>query len=208
MSPRHSGRFSDHESENGTLRGRPPVPSALVLAAADALFADDNPGAVTMDAIAAAAGVGKGTLFRAFGSRDGLLDALANARFTPVREAVTGHEAPLGSGAPSRERVIAFLDAVLTFKLENRHLIRAREVASTGALRTERYRWMQELLRTLIADAAPGAAAGDAGYAAHVLLAAAHIDLVEELVASGHPPEEIRRSQTALARAVMDDTST
>jgi AcrR family transcriptional regulator len=185
-------------------RGRPPIPSARVLAAAEALFADaDTPRSVTMDAVATAAGVGKGTLFRAFGSRDGLLDALSDAKFTPVRQAVEGREPPLGSEAPSRERIIAFLDAVLTFKLHNRHLIRAREVASTGTLRTERYRWMQDTLRSLIAEAMPGATAGDAGYAAHVLLGAIHIDLVEELLASGRTPEQIRRSQAALAQAVV-----
>jgi AcrR family transcriptional regulator len=47
-----------------------------MLVAADALFAGgDSLQTVSMDDIAAAAGVGKGTLFRAFGSRDGLLDA-------------------------------------------------------------------------------------------------------------------------------------
>jgi AcrR family transcriptional regulator len=176
-----------------------------VLAAADALFADaDAPHTVSMDAIAAAAGVGKGTLFRAFGSRDGLLDALWAAKLTALREAVEGGEAPLGPGAPSRERIIAFLDALLTFKLENRHLIRAREVASAGLRQSEHYRWMQGLLQNLIEDAAPEA--DDAGYAAHVLLAALHIDLVEELLATGRSPQAIRRAQAALARAVMDDT--
>jgi AcrR family transcriptional regulator len=158
-----------------------------------------------MDAVATAAGVGKGTVFRAFGNRDGLLDALSDAKFTPVRQAVEGRQPPLGSEAPSRERIIAFLDAVLTFKLHNRHLIRAREVASTGTLRTERYRWMQATLRNLIADAMPRATAGDAGYTAHVLLAAIHIDLVEELLAGGRTPEQIRRSQAALAKAVITD---
>lgn len=49
--------------------------------------------------------------------------------------------------------------------------------------------------------------AGDTGYAAHVLLAATHLDLVEELLASGRTPEQLRRSQAALARAVLDDTA-
>ncbi|PRY36703.1 TetR/AcrR family transcriptional regulator [Umezawaea tangerina] len=179
---------------------------ARILAAADGLFgAADTAGPITMDDIATAAGIGKGTLFRAFDSRDGLLDALSDAKFAPVREALEGGRPPLGSEAPARERVVAFLDAVLTFKLDNRHLIRAREVSSTGALRTERYRWMQDALRALIADAMPGATAGDAGYAAHVLLAAIHIDLVEELLAGGRTPERIRRSQAALARAVLAD---
>jgi AcrR family transcriptional regulator len=176
-----------------------------VLAAAESLFSGaDAPRAVTMDDIATAAGVGKGTLFRAFGSRDGLLDALSATKFAPIREAVEGEAVPLGSAAPPRERILAFLEALLAFKLENRQLLHAREVASTGALRTERYTWMQHLLRSLIADAAPGTAADDAGYAAHVLLGALHIDLVEELLAAGRSPEEIRRSQTALARTVVD----
>lgn len=205
MSPQHSSTVPDRESGKKPRRGRPPVPSARVLAAADTLFAGAGaPGAVTMDAIAAEAGVGKGTLFRAFGSRDGLLDALSDAKFAPVRDAVEGTDAPLGSAAPPRERIVAFLDAVLTFKLDNRHLLRAREVASAGALRTERYRWMQDVLRGLIADAVPGATAGDAGYAAHVLLAAVHIDLVEELLAGGRAPVDIRRAQAAFARAVLD----
>ncbi|MEU4895030.1 TetR/AcrR family transcriptional regulator [Streptomyces sp. NPDC044780] len=177
-----------------------------MLAAADALFADaDAPDTVPMDAIAAAAGVGKGTLFRAFGSRDGLLDALWAHKLTALREAVEEGEAPLGPGAPSRERVVAFLDALLTFKLDNRHLIRAREVASAGVRQSEHYKWMHGLLRNLIEDAAPGATADDTVYAAHVLLAALHIDLIEELLAAGRSPRAIRRAQAALARAVMDD---
>jgi hypothetical protein len=106
----------------------------------------------------------------------------------------------------TRQRVVAFLDALLTFKLENRHLIRARETASAGVLQSDHYRWMQGLLVNLIEDAAPGATAEDAGYAAHALLAAPHIDLVEELLATGRSPHAIRRAQAALAQAVIDGT--
>jgi len=176
-----------------------------VLAAADALFADaDAPRAVTMDAVAAAAGVGKGTLFRAFGSRDGLLDALWVAKLAALREAVARGEPPLGPGAPSGERAVAFLDALLTFKLENRHLIRAREVAPR-LLQSENYKWMHGRLQNLIEDAAPGATPDRTGYAAHVLLAALHIDLIEELLANGLSLPAIRRAQAAHARAVIDD---
>ncbi len=176
-----------------------------MLAAADALFADtESPRAITMDAIAAAAGVGKGTLFRAFGSRDGLLDALWAAKLAALREAVESGEPPLGPGLPSRERVVAFLDALLTFKLENRHLIRAREVAPR-LLQSEHYKWMHGLVQILIEDATPGGTADDAGYAAHVLLAALHIDLIEELLANGLSLQAIRRAQAAHARTVIDD---
>jgi AcrR family transcriptional regulator len=207
MSPHQPSIITDRESEKmRPPRGRPSFPRAFVLDAADALFADTGaPHTVSMDAIAAAAGVGKGTLFRAFGSRDGLLDALSDAKFAPLREAVEEGKAPLGPGTPSRERLAAFLDALLTFKLQNRQLMRAREVASTGALQTERYRWMHDLVKNLIEDAAPGATAKDPGYAAHALLATLRIDLIEELLATGRSPQEIRRAHAALARAVMDD---
>jgi AcrR family transcriptional regulator len=172
-----------------------------VLAAADALFADaDSPHTVSMDAIAAAAGVGKGTLFRAFGNREGLLDALWLAKLAALRAAVEQGEPPLGPGAPAAERIVAFLDAVLSFKLDNRHLIRARE-ASAGLRQSEHYRWMYGLLRRLVDEAAPQTE--DAGYAAHALLSALHIDLVEELLASGRSPQDIRGAQAAFTRAVI-----
>lgn len=175
-----------------------------MLAAADALFADaDTPQTVSMDAIAAAAGVGKGTLFRAFGDRDGLLDALAAAKFLPLRTAVESGPPPLGPDAPAPDRIVAFLDAALTFKLDNHNLMRAREVAATGNLQSERYRWMHGLLRRLIQDAATGCAANDAGYAAHALLATVHIDLIDELLTTGHSVEDIRRAQAAQALAVL-----
>ena len=45
----------------------------LLLDAARTLIAERGPDAVSTDDIAAAAGVGKGTLFRRFGSRAGLM---------------------------------------------------------------------------------------------------------------------------------------
>ena len=47
-----------------------------VLAAAEKLFKSCDPSTVTMDAVAAEAGVGKGTLFRRFGDRAGLARAV------------------------------------------------------------------------------------------------------------------------------------
>ena len=54
---------------------------AAVLAAADELFTTAaEPARLSMDDVAGAAGVGKGTLFRAFGSRAGLVQALWQRR--------------------------------------------------------------------------------------------------------------------------------
>jgi AcrR family transcriptional regulator len=220
MSPDYPSTFTDRQSEKpGARRGRPPVPRSLVLAAADALFAEtDAQHAVSMDEIAAAAGVGKGTVFRAFGSRDNLLDALFASRMAALREAVESGAPPVGPGVPPRERVLAILDALLTFKLDNRRLIRAREIASAGLFQAEHYRWMHSTLRELIeqatggrpqpADAdgtAPdGADAIDPGYAAHVLLGSLRPDLIDELLEAGGTPESIRRAQKAHARRILD----
>lgn len=209
MSPSQPNTVSDRQSETvGVRQGRPPVSRESLLAAADALFADaDTYQSVSMDAIAAAAGVGKGTLFRAFGDRDGLLDALAAAKFLPLRTAVESGPGPLGPDTPASDRIVAFLDAVLTFKVDNRNLMRAREAAATGNLQSERYRWMHELLQHLIEDTAPRSTINDAGYAAHALLAALHIDLIDELLSTGRSVEDIRRAQAAQALALLSQAS-
>jgi len=175
-----------------------------MLAAADALFAaSDTPGTVTMEAIAAAASVGKGTLFRAFGSRDGLLDALWAAKIAALRERVESGVPPFERDTAPQDRLVAFLDAILTFKLENRHLIRAREF-STGLLQSPHYRWMHAVVRALLDAAAGRSPANDSTYAAHALLAALHIDFIEEMLAGGLSLSAIRQAQASHARAVVD----
>jgi AcrR family transcriptional regulator len=79
-----------------------------VLAAAERLFAENAPDCVTMDAVAAEAGVGKGTLFRGFGDRSGLVLALLTEHERRLQEDIIRGPAPLGPGAPPVERLIAF----------------------------------------------------------------------------------------------------
>jgi AcrR family transcriptional regulator len=205
MSPKKNSNITDYKSEKvKPRRGRPAVPPASVLKAADALFADaDSPRTITMDAIAARAGVGKGTLFRAFGSREGLLNALWAAKLAVFRDGVGEGALPRGPETSSRKRAVAFLDALLIFKLKNIRLIRALELGP-GVLQSEHYKWMHGLLRHFIEDAAPSAKAGDAIFAGHALLAGLHIDLVEEMIAGGLSVKAIQQAQAAHARAVID----
>ncbi len=151
-----------------------------VLAAADALFARrEDPGDITMADVAAAAGVGKGTLFRAFGDRAGLLRALYEARLEPIGAAVEAGPPPLGPGTPAAERVPAVLDALLCFKLDHRGLALALEESGSGSpYRTEHYARWHALLRDLL-EQIPAPA--DSDFTAHVLLAAVRADLVEHL---------------------------
>jgi AcrR family transcriptional regulator len=84
---------------------------ARILAAAERLFRDQGVENVSMDAIAAEAGVGKGTLFRRFGDRAGLARALLEAREAHLQDSFIRGEPPLGPGAPVLDRLAAFAAA-------------------------------------------------------------------------------------------------
>ncbi|WP_104820555.1 TetR/AcrR family transcriptional regulator [Kitasatospora sp. MMS16-BH015] len=169
---------------------------AAALAAADTLFARcASTEDVTMADIAAAAGVGKGTLFRAFGDRTGLIRALYGARLEPLARAVTDGPPPLGPDTPPLERVPALLDALLCFKLDHRHLALALEgTGSDSPYQAEHYGQWHALLRGLL-ERVPGL--DGAEFAAHALLAATRADLVEHLAGAGEVPREELRAQLA-----------
>jgi AcrR family transcriptional regulator len=175
-----------------------------VLAAADDLFArSQSPGGVSMDDVAAAAGVGKGTLFRRFGDRTGLIRALAEARIQPLRDAVEAGPAPLGPTGPPRERVLAMLDAILRFKLDNRHLSLALEEAGSGSpYQADHYTWWHRTLRDTLRKI-PGVPDDD--FTAHALLAATRADLVEHLVGQDGMTAEHMRAHLANHTAKIVD---
>lgn len=208
MSPKRNPIISDRQSDSAAIRsiaprGRPGIDPEVVLSAAATLFAKaESPQSVTMDAVATEAGTGKGTLFRAFGSREGLLNALWARELADLRKRVDDGGPPLGPGATAIDRASAFLAALLMFKLKNRFLIRALELGP-GVLQSEHYRWMKMTLQQFIASANPAMSANRASYAAHVLLSAIHIDLVEEMIANGHSLKSIKLAQTEHLRALI-----
>jgi AcrR family transcriptional regulator len=104
-----------------------------VLYAAEQLIADRGVENVSMDAIAAAAGVGKGTLFRRFGDRAGLARALLEERTRTLQEAIIRGPAPLGPGAPPQERLKAMARAQLALLDDHADLIAAGEAGPPGA---------------------------------------------------------------------------
>jgi len=81
---------------------------ALLLQAARTLVAERGADAVTMDDVAAAAGVGKGTLFRRFGSRAGLMMVLLDEDERASQQAFLFGPPPLGPDAPPLDRLVAF----------------------------------------------------------------------------------------------------
>jgi AcrR family transcriptional regulator len=97
----------------------------LLLDAARQLIAERGPDAVTMDDIAAAAGVGKGTLFRRFGSRAGLMMVLLDEDERNSQQAFLFGPPPLGPDAPPLDRLIAFGRERLRFVHAHHELLSA-----------------------------------------------------------------------------------
>jgi AcrR family transcriptional regulator len=97
----------------------------LLLDAARRLIADRGAEAVTMDDIANAAGVGKGTVFRRFGSRAGLMLVLLDEDEKANQYAFLFGPPPLGPDAPPLQRLIAFGRQRLQFAHTHRELLSA-----------------------------------------------------------------------------------
>lgn len=95
----------------------------LLLDAARRLFTERGAEAVTMDDVATAAGVGKGTLFRRFGSRAGLMLVLLDEDEKVQQRAFMFGPPPLGPGAPPLDRLVAYGRERLRFAWDHRALI-------------------------------------------------------------------------------------
>jgi len=102
-----------------------------LLRAAQELVERCGADAVTMDAVATAAGVGKGTVFRRFHSREGLMAALLDHSETEWQAAVMSGPPPLGPGAEPWERLMAFGRSRLETTLLHADLIRQAGRAGT-----------------------------------------------------------------------------
>lgn len=105
-----------------------------LLEAAKRLLRECGPEGITMDAVADAAGVGKGTLFRRFGDRASLFHALIDDRERTFQEAFIRGPAPLGPGAPAAERLTAFGQAMLEL-IEDHGALMVESTPGTPALR-------------------------------------------------------------------------
>lgn len=164
---------------------------AAVLQAAAGLFAEHGVAAVSMDQVAAAAGVGKGTVFRRFGDKAGLAVALLDTRERALQEAILHGPPPLGPGAGPAARLTAFTSAYLDYLLEHLELVRMSETAAPGArYRIGAYRFWHRHVAVLIGGSP------DPEHAAHAFLAA----LAAEHVSAVLPELGEARLRAGLAR--------
>jgi len=140
--------------------------AARILDACERLFAERGVENVSMDDIAAEAGVGKGTLFRRFGDRAGLARAVIGERERLFQEELIRGEPPLGPGAPARDRLVAFV-AGLAERLDGHgELIRTAEASAPHDDAV--YRFYRTHVELLVREADPEA---DSEFIADALLA-------------------------------------
>ncbi|MEV6274349.1 helix-turn-helix domain-containing protein [Nocardia sp. NPDC051832] len=108
-----------------------------ILAAAAELFAARDPRTVTMDDIAKAAGVGRGTLYRRFPNIGAIAVPLLDEHERVLQERLLRGDPPLGPGAPPAGRLAAFYAAMVELLDGHAHLVLGAEIGSarfgTGA---------------------------------------------------------------------------
>jgi len=150
-----------------------------ILDAAERLFAQRGPQAVSMDDVARAAGVGKGTLFRRFGDRASLARAVLSTHEAAFQEALIRGAPPLGPGAPASERLVAFGRGMLGLVEAHGELLLAAETgAPCGRFRAGPYASYRFFVSSLLREAAPRL---DPDYTADALLATLGAEFVAYL---------------------------
>jgi AcrR family transcriptional regulator len=162
--------------------GQPPPERAdaarnrrALLAAAHTIMAESGIDALTMDRVAAAAGVGVGTVYRRFGDLGGLAFALLDDEEREFQRAYLSGPAPLGPGAPPVARIRAFLHAMVD-RMEaagDLHAL-AESRSTTARFVSGAYRTARTHLVTLLREVRQH----DAPYRADALLALVATNLI------------------------------
>ena len=129
-----------------------------LLATAREMLAEQGADKLTMDALAERAGLGKGTVFRRFGTRAGIFQALLDDDERDFQQQVLSGPPPLGPGAPPLDRLIAYGRARAGFMTGHRVIARAaldgREPAPGGQQTPISRVHIRYLLQELRLDAA------------------------------------------------------
>jgi AcrR family transcriptional regulator len=169
-----------------------------ILEAAEALVAEQGIEAVSMEAVARAACVGTGTLYRRFGDRAGLAFALLDEHTRDFQNALIAGPPPLGPGVPASERLKAFGEGYLQLLETHSALMVAAAPGAKEAVGP--YSLYATHLAILLREAAPQL---DAQFTAEALLAtfapAHHLRVRHGL---GWSLERMREGWNALVDAI------
>lgn len=171
---------------------------AALLCAAQELVAENGTDAVTMDDVAARAGVGKGTVFRRFGSRAGLMVAVLDQSEAHWQAQVISGPPPLGPGAPPWERLEAFGRSRLETTITHGDLLRAAGAA--GSRSSPATSFVVQHVHHLLLELG---VTGDVRLLATALMAPLEIELLDALRTKGIDVERILHGWLDLARRIV-----
>lgn len=151
---------------------------AAILAVAGRLICDEKLDDVSMDDIAAAAGVGKGTLFRRFTDREGLVCALFDDRTS--RAWATVCDLAGDTTLPADKRILALVTAVFDLTVvELQPLMRALP----GGCQSQTWAPWRALLAELILQVMPDA---DAEFLAMAIFASMRPEITDLISRQRH----------------------
>lgn len=173
-----------------------------ILHAVEDLLALHGPERLSLDSVAARAGVGKGTVFRRFGSRTGLFQELLAERASRLREAIDSGPPPLGPSAPPRDRLLGFLDELAKLAAKNIALIAAHEQACAADKHQDpTYRRWHDHVTALIRQIRPDC---DAEFFAHMVLGSFDGELVRQITDRGGS-DRLRAAVRDLAGTILPE---
>lgn len=173
----------------------------LLLCAARELIEEGAVDRLTMDAVARRAGVGKGTVFRRFGSRSGLMIALLSDAEAEFQARFMFGPPPLGPGAPPLDRLIAFGAERIAWLLEFGELARAADDSAYNRFDVPAARLCHRHLEMLLAEAGVTA---DPRLMASALGAMLEPErLLHAVRVQGTAPQQLRETWRELATRVV-----
>jgi AcrR family transcriptional regulator len=178
-----------------------------ILLATEELLTRLPPEQISMEQVAAAAGVGKGTVFHRFGSRAGLMRSLMQERAMALQQAVVDGPPPLGPGAPPRDRLLAFIDGVIEVVSRNKGLLAALDHAEAVVQAKipdddppPLHALWHRHIAGLIHEARPDL---DADLTAHLILASLHSDPIQRLLAADDGAARLAAALKTIVAAVL-----
>jgi AcrR family transcriptional regulator len=183
-------------TSGGTERADAARNRAKILAAANDLFTTRDPRAVTMDDIAKAAGVGRGTLYRRYPDTGAIAVALLDKHERNIQEQLLTGAPPLGPGAPPAERLAAFYAAMIELLDAHADLVLGAE-AGDARFATGAYGFWSAHVRSLLVEA--GAAHPDS--LVDILLAPVAVEVYRQQKARGLVSAQIVTALADLAHA-------
>jgi AcrR family transcriptional regulator len=163
---------------------------ARILDAARRLIAKHGVQQVTLERVAAEAGVGRATLFRRFPDRGALLLALLDEHERELQDEILNGSPPLGPGASPSRRLMAFAEALFDLTFEHRELLLGSETtAPLARMHTGAYAVWHLHLAGLLVDLRPDA---DPDVPADLILALYDAEL-QQFLAEERDPKLTRK---------------